>query len=223
VAVHGGAIVVSLDAEPVDRAAASLDAAQRLIQCGPYAVDASAPRVIENFLDLSHLGFVHHGILGDRDDGRVHEYSVTQHGGQLVATGCRIRQPRAHADSAVAVEVDYVYRVLSPLMVQLEKHTADDRSAATRVDTIRLRVQPVDDTHSRAFIDMAISDHDTPEADLRAFQDAIFAQDLPILENQLPVRLPLDPAVESSMPSDRLSVAYRRYLNERGVETGVVR
>ena len=34
--------------------------------CGPYEVETSAPRIVENFLDMSHFGFVHEGWLGDR-------------------------------------------------------------------------------------------------------------------------------------------------------------
>src|SRR5580765_8197618 len=38
----------------------------RKLLCGPYTVETSAPRIVENFLDLAHFGFVHEGWLGDR-------------------------------------------------------------------------------------------------------------------------------------------------------------
>lgn len=219
VELQDGAIVVAVDT-PVARIA-PIDTQHRLVHCGPYAVEAAAPRVIENFLDIAHLGFVHDGVLGVRDEGAIVEYSVRADEQGIVATGCRITQPRAHADSDAPTDVDYTYRVLAPLVVQLEKRSGT--AADQRVDTIRLRVQPVSDTRSRAFIDMTISDAGASVTALQDFQDAIFAQDLPILENQVPTRLPLDPAAERSMPSDRLSVAYRRYLHEQQVHTGVVR
>jgi phenylpropionate dioxygenase-like ring-hydroxylating dioxygenase large terminal subunit len=61
------------------------------------------------------------------------------------------------------------------------------------------------------------------EEELRAFQDRIFLQDRPILENQVPKRLPLAPNAELHMRWDRMSLAYRRYLVERGMAYGVVR
>ncbi|CAN5391206.1 hypothetical protein BH09PSE6_BH09PSE6_30720 [soil metagenome] len=214
-----GAIVVAIDPSP-RFAVAPIDSPHRRVQCGPYDVEAAAPRLIENFLDIAHLGFVHDGILGLREHGSIADYSVEPNEGGIVASGLRITQPQAHADSQEPAEVDYTYRVLAPLVVQLEKHTGT--GADRRTDTIRLRVAPVTETRSRAFIDVAISDPDTPLTSAQDFQDAIFAQDLPILENQVPARLPLDPAAERSMPSDRLSVAYRRYLHEQHVLHGVI-
>ena len=60
------------------------------------------------------------------------------------------------------------------------------------------------------------------EEDLRAFQDRIFLQDQPIVENQVPLRLPLARDAEIHMGWDRMSVAYRRYLVERGMDYGVI-
>ena len=50
-----------------------------------------------------------------------------------------------------------------------------------------------------------------------------FFQDKPILENQVPKRLPLGPKVEMPVRCDRLSVAYRRYLKALDVQFGVRR
>lgn len=45
--------------------------------CGPYGpLHASAPRAIENFLDMAHLPFVHAGILGDPQRGEIPDYEV---------------------------------------------------------------------------------------------------------------------------------------------------
>ena len=43
------------------------DAHLRKLNCGPYEVETSAPRLVENFLDMAHFGFVHEGWLGARD------------------------------------------------------------------------------------------------------------------------------------------------------------
>ena len=56
--------------------------------CGPYDVATSAPRIVENFLDLAHFGFVHEGWLGDRshvalDDYRVQSTATRDRGDRL--------------------------------------------------------------------------------------------------------------------------------------------
>ncbi|HAB48684.1 MAG: hypothetical protein EBT36_11060 [Betaproteobacteria bacterium] len=55
---------------------------------------------------------------------------------------------------------------------------------------------------------------------LLAFQDEIFAQDLPILESQWPKCLSLSPSSEPHCAADQASVAYRRYLVEQSISFG---
>ncbi|CDX36185.1 hypothetical protein MPLSOD_270005 [Mesorhizobium sp. SOD10] len=50
----------------------------------------------------------------------------------------------------------------------------------------------------------------------------IFAQDKPILENQIPKRLPLDPRAETPIRADAVSVSYRRWLRDRAVTYGAI-
>ena len=54
-------------------------------------------------------------------------------------------------------------------------------------------------------------------------QDRIFLQEKPILENQVPRRLPLGPEAEVPVRSDRMSLAYRQYLGTAGLQFGVIR
>ena len=54
------------------------------------------------------------------------------------------------------------------------------------------------------------------------FQQMIFGQDKPILENQFPKKLPLDPLDEISIRADRVAVAYRKWLASGGVRYGVI-
>jgi phenylpropionate dioxygenase-like ring-hydroxylating dioxygenase large terminal subunit len=54
------------DAQTSLPAEAEADAALRKMNCGPYDVAASAPRIVENFLDMAHFSFVHEGWLGLR-------------------------------------------------------------------------------------------------------------------------------------------------------------
>jgi phenylpropionate dioxygenase-like ring-hydroxylating dioxygenase large terminal subunit len=68
------------------------DASYRKVFCGPYTVDASAPRLVENFLDVAHFPFVHEGYLGVPDHPEITDYEaeVTDEG--VVARGVRVYQ-----------------------------------------------------------------------------------------------------------------------------------
>ena len=77
-------------------------APRRRIVSGPHEVATSAPRVVENFLDMSHFPFVHEGLLGDRGHAEVPHYEVTSVAGRprradvsrVAATGARRRRWR---------------------------------------------------------------------------------------------------------------------------------
>src|SRR5688572_19959048 len=53
-----------------------VDASYRKIFCGPYAVAANGPRLVENFLDVGHFPFVHEGILGVRARPEIEDYEA---------------------------------------------------------------------------------------------------------------------------------------------------
>jgi phenylpropionate dioxygenase-like ring-hydroxylating dioxygenase large terminal subunit len=67
---------------------------------------------------------------------------------------------------------------------------------------------------------MFLLDEASAEADLIAFQQVIFLQDRIILENQRPLLLPLEPRAEIPTRADASSIAYRRWLKEKGIIYG---
>ena len=69
---------------------------------------------------------------------------------------------------------------------------------------------------------MSYLDEDNDLVALRHFAQTIFAQDKPILENQYPKELPLDPRAETPIRADKIAIAYRRWLSELGVTYGVI-
>lgn len=196
------------------------DAGLRTVVCGPYDVAASGPRIVENFLDMAHFAYVHKGILGDPARPEVKDYQVQPlEGGGVLATGCFAWQPRANSVIEGGTEVEYSYRVTRPLTAVLTKVPQAQQNFR---EAIVLHVQPIEEELSRAWIVMANSDRGQSEQSLREFQDQIFLQDRPILENQQPRRLPLRPGAELPVASDRMSQAYRRYLAEQGLRYGVI-
>lgn len=190
----------------------------RKLTVGPYDVASSAPRIVENFLDLSHFGFVHEGVLGDRAHTAQSGYAVQATPRGLRATGCRAWQPRSHHRSPEGGEVEYTYEVKAPFIAVLTKLAQAEHGHR---DVIHLFICPVEPERSRVWFRLAVTDFDSGDDELRAFQHTIFTQDQPVLESQRPRRLPLS-AGELHSAADRLSTAYRRYLREQGVTFGVL-
>ena len=217
-------VCVGVPATPVLPFPEHADARLNKVVCGPYDVATSGPRIVENFLDMAHFPFVHAGILGEPAHTEVRDYQVEawDDGSGLAgprATGCRFWQPQTNSLAHGGSEVEYTYRVVRPLCAILTK--APDAQLGF-YEAISLHVQPLAETASRVWIVLALTNFVQSDAELAAFQDRIFLQDRPILEAQVPARLPLSSDAEVSMACDRMSVAYRRYLAARGLRWGVV-
>jgi len=187
---------------------------------GSVRVAVSGLRAIENFLDLSHLAFVHAGFLGEEPHTEIAAYAVeTLADGTLLATGCRVYQPKPSPVDSAGFDVDYIYAVLRPFIVVLYKANPVEQS---RKDMIALFVQPLTEESCVAHILTCYLPHEIHPPTVRRFQQFIFGQDRPILENQIPKRLPLDPRAEVSVRADLSSASYRRWLAAAGVRFGAI-
>jgi len=194
---------------------------RRKMNAGTIGVATSAPRAIENFLDMAHFPYVHTDILGAEPLTEVVDYDVEidplTH--ELWAKRCRFYQPVAAATATSGQVTEYVYRVPHPYCVLLYKSYPVD---PTRMDVIGLFLQPTSEESVRAHNFLCMLDEVNTDTQMRRFQHLIFGQDKPILENQMPKRLPLDPRVETSIRADKMSVAYRRWLSDLGVTYAVI-
>ncbi len=184
-------------------------------------VRVSAPRAVENFLDMGHFPYVHTGILGEQPHTEVREYDVeiTEDTNEVMATRCRFYQPQAAAGAEGGMLVEYVYRVPHPYCSVLYKSCPDDES---RMDVIALFVQPMDEINIRAHALVSVIDKTSAPLAIKMFQQTIFGQDKPILENQIPKRLPLDPRAETPIRADKSAIVYRRWLSKQGISYGVI-
>ena len=212
------------DAAPLPAFAAEDDTRLRKTLCGPYEVATSAPRIVENFLDMSHFGFVHEGWLGAREHAAFHDHAVQATPSGFLATGCRAWQPQSSVHAQGGADVDYTYEVNAPYTAVLTK-VPDGATVQIEGfrEAIALFICPVSPEHSRVWFRLAMNDFTSPDSKLQAFQDTIFSQDKPVLESQQPRRLPISdtaPVRELHSAADRSSAAYRRYLRERGITFG---
>ena len=197
------------------------EADRRNLSCGTIGVHVSAPRAIENFLDMGHFPFVHEAFLGAEPHTEVTEYDVNidPDTNEIWATKCRFWQPIASATATDGQMVDYVYRVVQPYSSLLYKSCP---AAEGRMDLIGLFLQSRTSEYVDAHVFLSIVDDENTRAGIRRFGQTIFAQDKPILENQCPKRLPLDPRVETPIRADKSAIMYRRWLSDLGVTYGVI-
>ncbi|MHB1928202.1 MAG: Rieske 2Fe-2S domain-containing protein [Acidimicrobiales bacterium] len=183
--------------------------------CGSRVVDATGPRIVENFLDLAHLPFVHPETLGVSTHATIGPYDVSTSTGEIVATNCEVWQP-APGPGTPPGTVHYTYRVSAPYTATLEKLPGGDLGAFG----LLLVIRPEDEARCRCWMVGADYGSDTPLSTFNEFNMAIFDQDRPVVEGQLPQRLALDLRAELHCPADRTSLAYRRWLRDRGIRYG---
>ena len=166
---------------------------------------------------MSHFGLVHEGWLGDRAHLAQADYRVEATDTGVLATGCTAWQPQSNRLASEGSEVEYTYAVTAPYTAVLTK--VPQAQGGYR-DVISLFVCPVEPERSRVWFRLAVTDFESTDEQLSAFQHTIFMQDRPVLESQTPRRLPLSGG-ELHSAADRLSAAYRRYLREQGITFGV--
>jgi phenylpropionate dioxygenase-like ring-hydroxylating dioxygenase large terminal subunit len=192
---------------------------RRVVVCGAISVKASGLRIVENFLDMAHFPFVHTDILGAEPHTEVMQYTteIRRDVDEVWATNCQFFQPQAALSATGGIMTQYMYRVANPFATILYKTCPN---AANRWDVICLFVQPLDPDRCRAHPVMFLIDDTSSLTELIHFQQLIFLQDRIILENQRPKLLPLEPRAEIPTRADATSIAYRRWLKEKGVTYG---
>lgn len=204
---------------PVFAVAETQEPDRRTFNAMTVGINVSAPRAVENFLDMAHFPYVHTGLLGAEPHTEVAEYRVEERDGEIWAVECAFYQPRAAAASSQAVLAEYLYRVPHPYGAMLYKSSPSD---AARMDAIGIFIHPITDTSIRAHLFISVLDEVSADSEIRRFQQEVIGQDKPILENQYPKLLPLDPRAETPIRADRCAIAYRRWLSHLGVTYGVI-
>jgi phenylpropionate dioxygenase-like ring-hydroxylating dioxygenase large terminal subunit len=196
-----------------------LEDGRRFIACGVVTVRASALRIVENFLDMSHFPYVHTGVLGEEPITEVTDYKseIRQPDDEIWATDCNFFQPQAAMSADDGQISEYMYRVTSPFVTVLYKTcpVVDDAW-----DLVGIFVQPREEGVCDVHTFMLVFDDTSTYADLVHFQQKIFLQDRSILENQQPTGLPLSPKDEAAIRADGSSMLYRRWLRQKGLTFG---
>ncbi len=195
---------------------------RRVVSAGATRINVSGLRAVENFLDMAHFPFVHTDILGAEPLTEVLPYNVEvdEIRNEVIATECRFAQPKASATALEPIETKYIYRVTRPYVAILYKTCPPDPA---RWDVLCLFVQPSDEEWCIAHTLMCYIDDVNTDEQLRRFQQTIFGQDLMILLNHVPKRLPIAPHRENPVKADVLATTYRRWLRSSDLQFGAIR
>lgn len=178
----------------------------------------SGLRIIDNVIDNAHFPFVHPGILGDQAHLELPPYeNRIDSDGTLWSLSHRAWLP---ITQSVAV---YTYRITDPFTVILYIHRPCPPGERQRYDFLGIFAQPTDQEHFIAHKMLASVKEDWMDVrQLRSDQQWISAQDKYLLERHNPKKLPLGDDLETSVAIDSASLAYRRWLLERGVRYGAI-
>jgi phenylpropionate dioxygenase-like ring-hydroxylating dioxygenase large terminal subunit len=111
--------------------------------------------------------------------------------------------------------VTYHYWVTTPLTAGLIKTHGDQRFG------ILAQVAPIDEEYCESRLIMCLNyGNEIPAEELISFQDRVTEQDRVIVESQRPELLPLDLQAELHLRSDRMAIAYRKWLQAIGFTYG---
>lgn len=194
---------------------------RRFVSCGKVTLRASGLRIVENFLDMAHFPFVHPDLLGSEEAPEVKPYKaeIRVETDEVRASECVFRQPRAALSAEGGIDAAYTYRVPAPFVALLTKSSPGRPGAS---DVVGIFLQPRRETLTDVFPFYYVYDEENGDAAIAEFQQMIFLQDKSIVENQIPLELPLDAGAEIPTRADAVSIAYRRWLKRKGLGFGAI-
>ena len=166
----------------------------------------------KNVMDVTHLPFVHDDMLGQAGNpDEIGEYEVHMLDDGLRTSPVSVFQPVGD-HRRVPVQSVYTFWIPRPLMSYLMKQLDE-----TRCFSHFMPVTPVEYDHSLLWV-LTSANFGREEAQDRITvrNNEVFGQDIPIVDSQRPARIPLEIAQELHVRADKLSVIYRRWLNEMG-------
>ncbi|WP_310963881.1 aromatic ring-hydroxylating dioxygenase subunit alpha [Nocardioides terrisoli] len=176
-----------------------------------------ATRMVENFLDVAHFGYIHADTFGNPDVSSVVPTSVRTSPDMLhidakvpyLARDPWGKPPEGQDFAVVDVEYDYHYDV--PFTAWIRGVTKGDEYI------LFVSAAPRTVAETTVFWAFGVPDSLQVSADeIERRENAVFSPDRFIVEGQRPEWLPLDLAAELHMRFDSIGLNLRRSLNHHG-------
>jgi phenylpropionate dioxygenase-like ring-hydroxylating dioxygenase large terminal subunit len=184
---------------------------------------ASAPRITDNALDVSHVSFVHRGTVGDPSNPRLSDFQVEREGEHLRFSVTYKSRIAGLQKSNVGIAEDIATRTTHAELVQpfLFRGVLEYENGLKHV--LFKIAAPIDDFNTLFCQFIARNDAPSPEkqADIVAVDKAVQEEDRRLLERINP-NFPIQTATEIHTRSDRMTIEYRRVLADLAAETSSV-
>lgn len=193
------------------------DPGYRTVHCGPIQFAAQGPRVMENLIDISHLMWVHDGILGDSNLPEVPDFEVQRTAYGFQSSEVVFYQPNPFG-TGQGMTGALSYDIISPLACRISKTTRETGEISAMLFCVVPESEQATSIYTLRSRNYALNE---PDEDFAAFQTRITLQDKPVVESQRPELVPLNLSEELHLKSDRLAIEYRRWLRELGVTMGI--
>ena len=181
---------------------------KKVIVPAPYNWNSSSERRWENFTDFSHFAFVHPGTLYDPSYTEPEIVPIDREGGEL---RFKLEPGREMVDTLPPDSPlgSFSYRTSMPYTINLEiRLYRNDQPFLLWTAS-----SPVSADTCRNFMIIAHTEEDTPDEQPVDFQKIVLEEDQPVIESQ-PGGLLIG---EVSLPTDKISNQYRRWLRELSV------
>jgi phenylpropionate dioxygenase-like ring-hydroxylating dioxygenase large terminal subunit len=174
---------------------------------------ASAPRCIDNALDVSHLSFVHRASIGSDADPRLSDYDIERDGTRLRFTVSYISRVSEQQKRNTGITDDFITRVTHAELVQpfVFRGALEYPNGLTHV--LYKTAAPIDDEHT-LFCQFIARNDDPDDERQRGIIDVdrdVQCEDRALLEG-IEADFPLTPTAELHTRSDRMTLEYRRIL-----------
>ncbi|MER7004855.1 aromatic ring-hydroxylating dioxygenase subunit alpha [Dactylosporangium sp. NPDC000555] len=179
----------------------------------PHDLRCGMRQLTENFRDIAHFPFVHSGSMGPNVRRVVDPYRVTRQGWSLEwEMTTDLGGTALDGAAALANRIRLIHGVALPMAATVRTRFPDGgrrflAQFATPLDEDGERV--------RLFwtlgIDRIVREvHGVDMDRMWEYEQQIFEEDYPIVENQLPVEAPLDLHTQQHTAADRYSIVYRK-------------
>jgi phenylpropionate dioxygenase-like ring-hydroxylating dioxygenase large terminal subunit len=182
--------------------------------------DASAPRVIDNALDISHVAWTHKNSIGDSSAPRVNDMTVTRDGHHLKSRVSYRAKVSEALRRSTGIQSEYTERVTNSELVQPFVFK-DVMEYETGMKHVLMKVAtPVDDTHTMfcQFIARNDDPDEEKQAGIVALDRQIQDEDKELLQCIRP-EFPLEIQTEMHTRTDRMTVEFRKILAELASES----
>jgi len=185
--------------------------------------DASAPRIIDNALDVSHVAFVHRATVGSAANPRLSNFDVDRDGDRI-RFSVTLQSRVSGVQQANTGLSGVVSRTTHAELVQpfVFRGVLEYENGLKHV--LYKTAAPVDDGRTLFCQFIARNDDPPPErqAGITAVDLAVQAEDKRLLEAVTP-DFPIETTTELHTRSDRMTIEYRRVLADLAAETAGVR